>query len=383
LFVLLSANAFCETPAIQRFISSDIAGKVEVLQEASSDTDAGEQAELAYLLYEYALKFVLDNYTQLYDLRDMNVILSISVNGLLKQGRVQNVEVLDTLWQLFLEYPDREKRSEIVIALGVLGRRNSFIVNNLNNYLMEKNLLFRDGIPVDYLIVSACISAIMELGDSSSYPVLFAIICSDYPEMIAFEAYGALEIIPGNLQLFLLSVIENNPPDEKFAAFRAVINSGRLTIPERGQLAELALAQSLLTADNNVDLAAMRYASVLALTQLRWTRANVLAIRHYYRVQADYQQELVPKERFLEAIACLGAVGNSDATLVLVLHLGLINSRTERTGTFDAEITKAIVQALGVIGDNAAFDHLLSVTALPYPDEIIAAAREAIDRLKW
>jgi hypothetical protein len=156
-----------------------------------------------------------------------------------------------------------------------------------------------------------------------------------------------------------------------------------MTVAERGQIAELALSQSLLYRDDNVDLSTIRYDAIIKLTQLRWTRANALAIRHYYIVQADYLHDIAPKERFLEAIMCLGALGNSDAALVLALQLGLINIRTQTTGIFDEEITLAIVQALGLIGDNAVFNHLSHVIDLPYTDEIIAAAREAIDRLKW
>jgi hypothetical protein len=248
---------------------------------------------------------------------------------------------------------------------------------------MEKNNLFREGGHVDYTLVSACISAIMELGDSSSYYVLFHTYCSGYPEVIAFEAYGALEEIPGNLLQFFLTTIENNPPAEKYAAFRAGIYSLRLTVPERGRLAEFTLEKSLNAEEENANINDMRYAAVAALTSLRWTRANALAIRNFYRVQSEYQTNTAPKERLIEAITCLGATGNSQAALVLVLQLGLINARNEVNGSFDTEITLAIVRALGSIGDNAAFDHLLYVTNLAYTEEIHNAAREAIDRLKW
>jgi hypothetical protein len=366
---------------LQRFIRADFSGKVGILNEAASNTDVDST-----LLFEHALQFVLDNYAQIDDLRDMNTITSYSVNGLL-QGfnpeRINDSNVINILWKFVSDYPDSNIKADIIIALSVLGKENRELITNLNNYLMEINRLFNLGEIVDYSIVSACISALMELGDSSSYPVLFSIICSGYPEVISSEAYGALEIIPGNLQQFLLNVIENNPPDEKLMAFRAVLNSEKMTVAERGQIAELALAQSLLHSDEAVDLSLIRYDAILKLTQLRWTRANALAIRHYYIVLADYQHDIVPKERFLEAIMCLGALGNSDAALVLGLQLGLINIRTQTTGVFDAEITLAIVQALGLIGDNAAFNHLSYVINLPYTEEIIAAAREAIDRLKW
>jgi hypothetical protein len=209
------------------------------------------------------------------------------------------------------------------------------------------------------------------------------VIYAGFPEVIEYEAFGALDAIPGNLFQFLQNVLRNNPLDEKLAAFRAAINSRRLTVYERGQIAELVLEQALAADEENIYFNMMRYAAVLALTQLRWERASPLAIRHYYRVQSDYLRRAVPKERFLEAIALLGAIGTPQATLALGLQLGLINTRTERTGYFDTEITKAVIQALGLIGDNGAFDQLLHASSLSYTEDIQVAAREAISRLRW
>jgi hypothetical protein len=294
-----------------------------------------------------------------------------------------DIHNFEDLWNFFLEHPNPEVKAGILVTLGSLGKGNQNIIDSVNNYLMELNLLYSLGMNVDYALVSAGITAVMELNDSSSYPVLFSVLCTGYPEVITYEVYGALDLIDGNLKQFLAGVIEKNPPEEKLIAFKAGINSERLSISERGQLMELALELAITAIDENAYLEAMRYAAVLSLASLRWTRANALAIRHYYRVQADYAQGIVPKARLIEAIACLGAVGNSDAALVLGLQLGLINARTNSSGIFDPEITLAIVRALGLIGDNAAFDHLLYASNLSYDDNITAAAREAIGRLKW
>jgi len=381
LFVLLSSPVFCDTAVLQsymqRFSASDLLTKAEVLRGAKDDRTMNEHLGE---LYEYAMTFVLDNYAQMGELAQINNIINISLNGLVNSNRRESLGIL---WKLFSEYPDDRTGAEILVAMGVLGKGNQTITENINNYLMEKNDVFRSGSNVDYSMISACIAAIMELGDSSSYPTLFASICAGYPEVISSEAYGALELIHGNLYQFLSGVIENNPPDEKFAAFRAGVNSERLRLWERGQLAELALDQALSAEDDNADMTAMRYSSVLALAGYRWTRANSSVIRHYYRVQADFFSGAASMERLIEAIACLGAVGNSQAALILGLQLGLINARMESTAFFDADITLAIVQALGLIGDNAAFDHLLSVKNLSYPENITAAAEEALERLKW
>jgi hypothetical protein len=289
----------------------------------------------------------------------------------------------EDLWNIFQSNPDSNTAVDILLTLGIVGKGNRTIIDNLNNYLLERSQLYRSGHVVDYTLISACIAAIMELGDSSSFHALFSALCAGFPEVIASEAYGAMEMVPGNLFQFLLNVLWNNPSDEKFAAFRAGVNSERLSIAERGQIAELALEQALFATEDNLDLIAMRNAAVITLTALRWTRANALAIRHYHRVHSDFLNNAVSKEQFIEAINCLGAVGNSQAALVLGLQLGLINARMESTGIFDSEITLAIVQALGLIGDSAAFDHLLNISSLSYPDNIQAAAREAIDNLRW
>jgi len=296
----------------------------------------------------------------------------------------------DALWDRFLGHPDSKEKAELLVELSTSGRGNRNIINNVNNYLMEMNSLFSSGKNVDYMMVSAGISAIMELNDSSSYPVLFTAICAGYPEVITSEAYGALDYINGNLHQFLSGIIANNPPMEKFTALRAATSSRRLNVSERGQLAELALEQALAAgagsyaaSDGSADLTAMRYAAVSTLASLRWTRASALALNHYHLIREEYLRGNVPKNRFIEAIAFLGAVGNSDAALVLGLQLGLINARTERTGVFDSEITLAIVQALGQLGSNAVYDQLLYVSSMPYPGYIRSAARDAIDSLKW
>jgi len=381
-FILLCSRAFCDSYTLQmykqQFLMVDLAAKVQLLEDSGRDSFLSDSAGE---FYEYALRFALDNFESLGNDPDMIKIIGIAVNGL---RNTNYDESLGTLWELFLEYPNSTTRAEILITLGMIGKGNKTTIENINNFLLEENLLFKSGERVNYAIISACIAAIMELGDISSYPALFEIICADYPEIITFEAYGAFEVLPQNYMQFLLNVIEKNPPLEKLIAFRIGNQGERLNLSERAQLAELALEQGLVDTDEyDSSLSDLRYEAVLALTPLRWTRANALALRHYYRVLADYQNNFVPKERLVEAIALLGAVGNSDAALVLILQLGLINTRAARTGSFDAEITLAIIQALGLIGDKAAFDQLFYAANLSYPENIVASAKEAMDRLRW
>jgi hypothetical protein len=76
-------------------------------------------------------------------------------------------------------------------------------------------------------------------------------------------------------------------------------------------------------------------------------------------------------------------MGTSEAAQALSLQLGLINSTMERTREFDEELLISVIEALGNIGDKVAFDYLLYIGYLPYPDSVQTAARDAMNRLKW
>jgi len=385
LLVFISPCAFGDSAVLQlymqRFSESELTAKAEVLRNAAADRRINESV---FQLYNLALNYAYDNYNYLHtdNLSGMNNIISIAVKGLRNGGSPASIDIL---WNLFREYPVTAIQADILVTLGILGKGNQQVINAINNYLMETNYRFlsEDVIIVDYSLVSACISAIMEMGDSSSYPVLFTLLFAGYPEIIVYEVYGALDFINGDLFSYINNIMNKNPPEEKFIAYKAGINSKRLSLSERGKLAEFALEIGLYDFEGDADLTAMRYSAILALASLKWTKASALAVRHYHRVLADYFNGVASKTRLLESISCLEAVGDSFAALTLALQLGIINEKTVSTGAYDAEITMAIVHALGFIGSNAVYEHLLYTANLSYNENIKNAAMEALDRLKW
>jgi hypothetical protein len=362
----------------REFEEADIPVKINMLISAAMDE---ELAEDLGLLNETALQFALQNSESLGNDPQMLQLISTTARSAANYSFNDN---FDTLWDVFCAYNDFSVRMEILAIVSRFGGDNHSVPEKLNGFLSGQNDHYRSGKHVDYPLVSAIIDVIARLGDNSSFPALFSVITSGYPEVLAFEAAGALEMISGDYKQFLIEVMTRNPPYEKAEAFKMGMNSDRLTFADKGQIAELALELSLIPGgENDAALSSMRYSSILALTDLRWTMASDLAVRHYYRVQTDYQRGLAGKDRLLEAIACLNAIGNSRAALALALHLGLMNAQTERTGTFDEDITLAVVQALGRIGDKSAFDYLAYMNSLNYPDHIQDAAMDALGRLRW
>ena len=186
----------------QQFSRVDLPAKVNVLNNAVSDSELNESV---VLFYEYALNFALGNSEVLKNDPDMINIINTAISGLQNTAKIKdNDSLLDVLWKLLLEYPDSVVGAEILITIGRQGSGNSETVSKINDFLFNRNIQFRSGESVNYSVISACITAIMEMDDSSSYPVLFQVMCFGYPEVIAFEAYGAMELISGDLKQFCL-----------------------------------------------------------------------------------------------------------------------------------------------------------------------------------
>jgi hypothetical protein len=370
----------------RNFLRASLADKANILRDAAVDDRA---SEFIGALYEFALKFVLDSGELLKEDPDMIALTGIAARG---AGEAARMSAAGILWQVFNLYRDSYSRVEILRALAVLGKGNAGTVENLNQYLVDQTNYYRSGMVPDYPTLGACIAALAVIGDDSSYPALFSAFLASFPGSLGADISSALESIEGAYLSFLSELIRRNGPAEKLAAFRLGAGNSGFSPPERGELAETALEVSLDLFPGNsgagsesgwAAASTLRYEAVEVLAGLKWTRASPLAIRNFYRVQTDLGNSTAPKERLLEAIACLGAMGNSESAQVLALQLGYINSQAERGGEFDEDLILALIHALGEIGDKAAFDYLLYIGYINYPERIQAAARESLNRLKW
>ena len=378
----ISAQESIQVSYERNFIRASLQGKTGVLLDAARDE---ESSVFLGGLYEYALQFALSNSVILRDDPDLILLVSTAARG---AGLLGHRDSTESLLALFNLLHDSHSRVEILGALAILGTGNSNVTESLNRILRDELISFRAGTSPDTPVLRALINALGTLGEESSFPVLFSALTSSYPQAVIQDILRALDSIRGNHKDYLIRVIVNNSFAEKAAAFRLGAYNERLSPSDRGEIAQAALEAALGAAlperSPEASLASsLRYDAINLLTRLRWTTASSLAIRNFYRVQMDFMNESVPRERLLEAIACLGVMGTTEAAQALILQLGYKNSQTESSGEYDEAVMLALINALGELGDKAAFDHLLYISYLNYHDRIQASAREALNRLRW
>jgi hypothetical protein len=367
----------------RNFARASLGTKLELLKEAS-----GREGASMGPLYDMALRFAVDNSALLGpdpQLKDLAVLAATET------GKAGYAKAIDNLWALFQGYMDPEVRRAAISALGLVGSGETRVAENLNAFLASQNSLFRSGSQPEYPALEACIDALGILGDGSSFPVLFSAYVAGYSPALAQKSANALGSIKGDYRGYLLRVIAKNPPLEKAAAYSAGMDNPNFADSDRGELTEGAMAAALAATDQStsyspVEVQALRELRLMAakkLRELKWQKASPLAVSHFKLMMSDYAKGAASKADFLEAISCLGAMGSTEAAQALAIYLQFVNGQTEQGIPFDEDILLATIEALGELGEKAAFDYLLQIGYLQYTEPVKRAAKEALLKLKW
>ncbi len=360
----------------KNFARGSLSTKIQVLQDSENYPDVDMSK-----LYGQALQFIVDNSENLDSdtVAKELTILAVRLSGLNGYNESSSV-----LWQLFNIYKDDQVRIEILSALSGL-TPDSEVVGSLNKWLKQQNDNFNSNLQVSAKVVSEAVVTLGKLGDSSSFPIVFSVSSTNYSEDITYKANQALKNLEGSYSQSLVKVIQNNSPKDKNLAFKLAVADNEMQIEEKGNLFKIALDVGLHTViedkEGQKQLHELRNSAIRQLSQLKWADASDLIIEHFDKTIIEYKSGESPKSSVLEAIICLGSVGTHEAAERLTQYLGSMNTSLENGQKIDLDISLAVMNNIGLIGDNIAFDDLLYSGYLDYPDTVKKAAREALNNL--
>jgi len=367
------------------FIRANLSTKVNVLFDAAQDEAANE---FYGAFCELALRFVVVNAPLFPNDPDMINITLAAIKGIRNYSYSPAAE---TLWEVFVRFPDNVIRLEILQTLPTLNTQA--LSERANDFLTEQNRLHGSGLGPDVQVLLALFEALGKMGNESSYPVLFASSLM-YSGDLEKEALRALKEISGDFTAFCMKVILNNPPSEKLEALKLAAASEELSAEQKGSLAEAALETALATNsaerwNQNRNLAEL---AIRLIQEAERVSALPLVLKYYNQSLGAFNNDPSQKQPVLETIACLAALKNSTAVQPLSLQLGFYNSRLSFSNSMvgvgglspeEREVTLALISALGNLGYKVSYAPIYEATTLPYPPEIQNAAREALSKLQW
>ncbi len=364
----------------RNFVRANMSTKLDLLNDASRITSVNLAP-----LYIDALNFasgylpILGNDAQL---------IEIATTASVKVAQYNDATALPAVQTVFLVFSDTRVRNAALQAIGTLAAGTNADIDYLINWFSLELSASGRKTPAEIKTLVSCAQTLGSIANPNSFSILFSAAISEIDLSVNEAAAEALNRISENYSEKMLAIIESSAIKNKYTAFEISMKNTSLNANSRGRIAEAAFINATegLSTGVSEDPELSRkliQGAMQELTALKWSQVSPKVVKYFYQTQGDYKAGRVPLDSLIPVVNCLGAMGTTEAAGALSIFLGLLNSETEEKKTYSEPLLLAVISALGDLGDKTAFDYLLYVGYLDYPETVKKASRDALARLQW
>ena len=367
--VVLLSNVYGQEYKKQ-FIKGNISDKTAAVREAS-----GQEG---IWLSQKAIEFVLENNDIIGTDRDMDglavaAVLSLPNDYVAGLSEIDKNAVMDKFIALFDEF-SRSNTVQIAVQSKVLSLKD--ILNTqpftdvLNKFLQSPLVTSSDS-----SLLKSVINSLGFIGNNISFSILY----NDLNDK-RYAAYSSdientiTKLIPVSMNE-VLQIVRSRDAANTQRIFALVTQATNISTNNLCEIAENVLIESPLTS--------LQFEALSILNSHKWTRASNSVLAFFAESQKNFQNGLIEEDQFVGLINSLVNLSPLDAVTPLIKYLGELNSQLEYNNSVAQNVVLAVINSLGAIGDKSAFDSLLSVTYLNYPEPVLSAARQALAGLRW
>lgn len=366
-------NLAAQDPIVQ-FLKGDISEKTAAVSRA------GENSSLAIT----ALEFVVENSEILKNDRDLAglaVAATLSLSDA-EYMRAQK-ETVDILKGVFYAFDDDNVRVSVFDKLAAFYAKKNFepCVEFINEFLSDavasKNAAGESE--------RKAVETLGRIGNGSSFAPLYSVLRLGLWHEIRPTVEDSLAKIADKSLNEILDEIEGANLDSLKTLFK-IYQKSEISSSLRSELAENALAKSMIiteTSQNSYDLAGFQLECAKVLAENKWTRAAELGEKYFGVAKSAFERNFLDEGQFASAVKCVESISSRKSVKLFSDYMTQLNKAQEERNFPSKTVALAIIDALGTLGDKSAFDCLLYVTYLDYPEEVTSAARNALTRLKW
>jgi len=356
------------------FAVSNLQTKLEIVRSADNE-DAAEFGPF----YGETLRFVVSNAEDLDIERALREIALKTIDRI-EEGRY--TPAVGDLWRLFTVYRDTTTRIRILEVIGEIGAERPEETGYLAQWVATQNNLRGGGGDVDLQVLTAAMDALGQLRAPVAFEPVLDVILTQYPDFVTTRARANLGELDGVPLELATDVIRRKDVSDKGPAFLFFMEDEYLSDPDKLELARITLNEALraqpATVRERETLRQLRFTAASRIREGAYAAATNSVIRHFNETVLEFDRDQIPKNRVLEAIATLGAMGNTEAAVRLTDYLELLNTYTERERPYDMQILLATIRNLEILDDPGSYNALFMTTILEnYPDRVRDAAREA------
>ena len=353
----------------KKFIKGNISDKTAAVRESS-----GQEG---IWLSQKAIDFVLENNDIIGTDRDMDglavaAVLSLPNDYVYGLSETEKTKVLDKYILLFEKF-SRSNTVQIAVQSKVLSLKDNIntapFTDVLNKFLQSSSVLSSDS-----SLLKSVINSLGFIGNNISFSILYNNLndkrySAYYPEI----EQTIKKLIPVSMNE-VLQIIHSHDAANTQRIFN-LVKEAEISTTNLCEISENILKDS--------PRISLKFDALAILNSHKWTRASNSVLTFFASAQTDFQNELVTEDQFVSLIESLVNISPLDAVTPLIKYLGELNQQLEYNNTVAQNVVLAVINSLGAIGDKQAFDSLLSVTYLNYPEPVLSAARQALAGLRW
>ena len=365
---ILLANVFGQEYK-KKFIKGNITDKTAAVREAS-----GQEG---IWLSQKAIDFVLENNDIIGTDRDMDglavaAVLSLPNDYVYGLSETEKTKVLEKFINLFEKF-SRSNTVQIAVQSKVLSLKENIntapFTDVLNKFLQSSTVLSSDS-----SLLKSVINSLGFIGNNISFSILYNNLndkrySAYYPEI----EETIKKLIPVSMNE-VLQIIHSHDAANTQRIFN-LVKDAEISTTNLCEISENIL--------NDSPIISLKFDALVILNSHKWTRASNSVLTFFASAQNDFQNELITEEQFVSLIESLVNISPLDAVNPLIKYLGELNQQLEYNNSVAQNVVLAVINSLGAIGDKQAFDSLLSVTYLNYPEPVLSAARQALAGLRW
>lgn len=364
----------------RNFVKGNLIDKTEAVKAASEV----EIVDLAKAAIEFSLNYkeILGDDSDLSALA-ISGITALPVEYIENSNMTEKNLISEKLIGLYSVFEDEN------VKIAVLNKISSFKFSVENFIPLLNDFVKNSSVNEENLVLlKSVVNTLGSIGNNQSFIIMLGALSEKKWESLFENLEKSLCMLAEPLEKEILDILRRGNIKDCRRLFDLIVKKSENSQIFKAEIAENVLLRTIYIYENSnstgEDLISLQLESFDFLKKLKWTRASNTIVSYLKTARSEYDQKLLEEDKFCEIITGVSDVAPIGAIQPLATYLIFLNSKMEEKSSDVSEnLVLAIIKSLGAIGDKNAFDALLGVTYFEYSDSVIAAARDALAKLKW
>lgn len=364
----------------RNFVKGNLIDKTEAVKAASEV----EIVDLAKAAIEFSLNYkeILGDDSELSALA-ISGITALPVEYIENSNMTEKNLISEKLIGLYSVFEDEN------VKIAVLNKISSFKFSVENFIPVLNDFVKNSSVNEENLVLlKSVVNTLGSIGNNQSFIIMLGALSEKKWEPLFENLEKSLCMLAEPLEKEILDILRKGNVKDCRRLFDLIVKKSENSQIFKAEIAENVLLRTIYIYENSnstgEDLISLQLESFDFLKKLKWTRASNTIVSYLKTARSEYDQKLLEEDKFCEIITGVSDVAPIGAIQPLATYLIFLNSKMEEKSSDVSEnLVLAIIKSLGAIGDKNAFDALLGVTYFEYSDSVIAAARDALAKLKW